>query len=274
MADVNKKEVRFHFGKNWKSFLHSLNEGRIKVAVDSLIFLLKKDDLSGVRFLDVGSGSGLFSLAARRLGAYVHSFDYDEDSVSCTATLKNRFFLNDDSWVVERGSVLDKSYLSTLGRFDVVYSWGVLHHTGKMWEAFQNVADLVEEDGALVIAIYNHQGIKSSFWKFVKITYCKSVIGRFGVLALFIPIFFVYNVFLSVVLQKNIFKTYKNERGMSIFHDWVDWLGGYPFEYAKVDQLFRYFRDRGFVLVELMSTSGLGTNQLVFRRSIKGKSKS
>jgi len=111
--------------------------------------MLNVESLEGKTFLDVGSGSGLSSLAACLLGAKVYSFDYDPKSVACTRELKRRYFPNDD-WVVESGSVLDKAYLSSLGQFDVVYSWGVLHHTGHMSEALVNVAPLVRPSGSLL----------------------------------------------------------------------------------------------------------------------------
>src|SRR6185369_14036983 len=132
-AEVNAGE-RFEFGKNWSRFLALLDERRIKEAEDSLKRMLEVETLEGKSFVDVGSGSGLFSLAARRLGAKVHSLDYDPNSVACTAELKRRYFPNDLSWRVEEGSALDRKYLASLGTFDVVYSWGVLHHTGKMWQ--------------------------------------------------------------------------------------------------------------------------------------------
>src|SRR5947209_7772779 len=126
---------RFTFGKNWANFLASLNDQRIKVAEESLQTMLGMKHLEGKRFLDIGCGSGLFSLAARRLGAEVYSFDFDPESVSCTNTLKSRFFPKPSGWTIEEGSALDNSYLASLGKFDVVYSWGVLHHTGAMWQA-------------------------------------------------------------------------------------------------------------------------------------------
>src|SRR3954452_16953624 len=128
---------RFAFGANWRSFLDGLRSDHVLRAEDSLRSLLGVENLSGWRFLDIGSGSGLFSLAAHRLGAQVHSFDYDPESVACTAELKRRFFPDDPAWTVERGSVLDRDYLAKLGAFDVVYSWGVLHHTGAMWTAIE-----------------------------------------------------------------------------------------------------------------------------------------
>src|SRR5688572_14449984 len=132
--DQHAREVsrgeRFEFGKNWSNFLSVVNEERIDQAVVSLRKLLGVDSLAGASFLDVGSGSGLFSLAAHRLGARVRSFDYDGSSVACTTEMRRRFAAPGAEWTVERGSVLDREYLTSLGRYDYVYSWGVLHHTG------------------------------------------------------------------------------------------------------------------------------------------------
>ncbi len=138
---------RFAFGENWARFLTLLDEDRIHMAEDSLKRMLGVENLHDKSFLDIGSGSGLFSLAARRLGARVHSFDYDPQSVACTHELKQRYFPNDAHWQIEEGSALDQNYLSALGQFDVVYSWGVLHHTGAMWEALGNVTSLVRGGG-------------------------------------------------------------------------------------------------------------------------------
>ncbi len=111
---------RFEFGKNWSRFLELLDDTRIKEAETSLKQMLSVDSLEGKSFIDVGSGSGLFSLAARRLGARVHSFDYDPNSVACTTELRRRYFPNDNAWKVEEASVLDQQYLNSLGTFDVV----------------------------------------------------------------------------------------------------------------------------------------------------------
>src|SRR5579871_3052389 len=169
-AEVGRGK-RFEFGANWSRFLTVLNDERIAQAETSLRGALGVQSLAGKTFVDVGSGSGLFSLAARRLGASVHSFDYDPESVACTRELRSRYFPNDESWTVEEGSVLDVPYLRRLGRFDVVYSWGVLHHTGAMWEALGNVVQLVAPGGQLFIAIYNDQGGASRRWRTLKRIY-------------------------------------------------------------------------------------------------------
>src|ERR1700737_1146844 len=112
---------RFEFGKNWAKFLELLNEDRIAAAVRSLQKMLGVETLAGKRFLDAGSGSGLFSLSARKLGAEVYSFDFDPHSVACPRELRTRFFPDDPAWTVDEASVLDTSYLARLGEFDVVY---------------------------------------------------------------------------------------------------------------------------------------------------------
>ncbi len=256
--------LRFEFGKNWASFLSTLDDERIRVAEDSIKDMLGVADLTGKTFLDAGSGSGLFSLAARRLGATVHSFDYDPSSVGCAVELRKRYFGGDQRWVIEQGSVLDEDYLSSLGTFDIVYSWGVLHHTGDMWNALGNAGELVNTDGMLFISIYNDQGAKSRSWERVKRLYNHSTAGRFVVCSIFIPIYFGGYTIVSIKRKENLFKTYKKERGMSITHDWYDWLGGLPFEVAKVEDLFHFYAGRGFRLHNIRTTNSLGTNQLVF----------
>jgi 2-polyprenyl-6-hydroxyphenyl methylase/3-demethylubiquinone-9 3-methyltransferase len=122
---------RFEFGKNWSQFLRVLDEERILKAEESLREMLEATSLQGKTFLDIGSGSGLFSLAARRLGAKVHSFDFDTNSFACTSELRRRFFSDDENWKVEQGSVLDRNYIAALGKFDIVYSWGGASSHGK-----------------------------------------------------------------------------------------------------------------------------------------------
>ena len=265
-----RRERRFEFGRNWRRFLSTLDEERILEAERSLQLMLEAGTLEGKSFLDIGSGSGLFSLAARRLGARVHSFDYDAESVACTQELKQRFFAGDADWTIERGSVLDADYVKRLGQFDIVYSWGVLHHTGAMWQALENARLPVSIGGRLFIAIYNGQEHKSRLWLRVKRFYCSGAAGRILVPALFIPYFIMGGLAKDLLRGRNPvarYTEYKKSRGMSIFHDWIDWLGGYPFEVAKPEEIFGFYRERGFVLEKLVTCGGgLGNNQFVFTR--------
>ena len=262
---------RFEFGKNWARFLKTLNDGKIQEAERSLQSYLETKTLAGKSFLDIGSGSGLFSLAARRLGARVHSFDYDPRSVSCTLELKRRYFPDDSGWTVESGSALDEAYLRSLGTFDVVYSWGVLHHTGDMWRALANAALPVASGGKLFIAIYNDQGTASRRWTKVKKLYNRTPRPlRFLVVA---PSFWVlyWRRLIKDFLRGTPFRTIrdygKNARGMSFWRDLVDWVGGYPFEVATPGRIFDFYRERGFLLTRLETCGGsLGCNQFVFER--------
>ena len=88
---------------------------------------------------------------ARRLGATVTSFDYDPQSVACTRELRRRYFPDDAAWTVTEGSVLDRAFVDGLGTFDIVYSWGVLHHTGAMWDAIGLAAERVAPGGQFFI---------------------------------------------------------------------------------------------------------------------------
>lgn len=261
-----KEGKRFEFGKNWQSFLRTLTDERISIAEASIKTMLGVDSLSGKTVLDIGCGSGLFSLSARRMGARVHSFDFDPASVACAQELRSRYFPGDPDWVIEEGSVLDENFIQKLGTFDIVYSWGVLHHTGSMWTALENAATRVGENGALFIAIYNDQGWKSRMWKRVKELYCSGKLGRAVASCIFIPYFFLLALVSSILKRENVFNGYKKNRGMSITHDWHDWLGGLPFEVASVDEIFQFFQKKGFILNNITTTPGLGNNQFVFTR--------
>ncbi len=276
--DTHATEVargeRFEFGDNWARFLSVLDEERICAAERGLQRMLQVERLDGVRFLDIGSGSGLSSLAARRLGAHVHSFDYDAQSVACTSELRRRYFPDDDRWTVERGSALDAEYLRRLGQFDIVYSWGVLHHTGQMWHALENAAIPVAQGGKLFIAIYNDTGTQSRRWHAIKRIYngIPKLARKPFAVAVTAPA--EAKALAGAVLRRRpgdylrSWTEYRRRRGMSKWHDIVDWVGGYPYEFATPDQIFDFYRARGFTLVKMKCGGvGLGCNEFVFDRT-------
>ena len=170
-TNTNAAEIaageRFEFGQNWSQFLASVDDERIQQAEQSLKEMLEVDSLEGKTFLDIGSGSGLFSLAARRLGARVHSFDFDPKSVACTRELKKNYFGDDDSWKIQEASALDTEFMNSLGQYDIVYSWGVLHHTGNLWLAMENAQARVAPGGKFFIALYNDTGSQSARWYWI-----------------------------------------------------------------------------------------------------------
>ena len=279
VMDQHEAEVRegqrFEFGKNWTRFLLHLTDDRIRIAERSMIHLLGRTRLDGMRFLDIGSGSGLFSLVARRLGADVTSFDYDPNSVACTGELRRRYYPEDPGWRVLRGSVLDPQFLRGLGQFDIVYSWGVLHHTGAMEAAFANTIPAVKEGGQLSIAIYNDLGAKTDWWwrikrrynslpRLLRLPFALGIIGSAEA-----------RIFAAHLRRREpaaYFRTwtdYQNTsaRGMSRWHDWIDWIGGFPYERADIDTIVDRFGNDGFLLENLISRSqGTGCNEFVFRR--------
>lgn len=240
---------RFEFDKNWQRFLLMLNEERIVESEKSLMLMLEVDNLREKSFLDIGAGSGLFSLAAKRLGARVFSFDFDTLSVACTKELKRHYFPEDQNWSVEQGNVLDTDYLTSLGKFDVVYAWGVLHHTGCMWKALENIAQLVREGGKLFISVYNDQGNASRRWTGIKVLYSKSKRPIKLIIVLGVGAYWEMRSALARLMQfKNPppFKDRirnKRERVMSVWHDLVDWVGGYPFEVAKPELIFDFLQE-------------------------------
>ena len=272
MAATSQEEIaageRFAFGENWRRFLSVLDEDRIVRAENSLRGMLEVSDLHGKTFLDIGCGSGLFSLAARRLGARVHCFDFDPQSVACAQELRRRYFPEDPDWRIEQGSALDGGYLAGLGSFDVVYSWGVLHHTGSMWQALGNAADRVAPPGKLFIAIYNDQGQISNRWRAIKRAYNQLPDGLRFLVAVPVLVHLYWRRTLKDFLRGRPFETWRNEgkeRGMSAWRDLIDWVGGYPFEVAKPEAILEFYLRRGFTLTRLTTCGGsLGCNEYVF----------
>lgn len=262
-----KEGERFQFGKNWNSFLSTLTDERINVAETSLKRMIGTDDFGGRSFLDIGCGSGLFSLAAKNLNAKVHSLDFDLDSVNCAKYLKEKFHKDSDDWTVEEASVLDADHMGSVGQYDIVYSWGVLHHTGNMHLALENAALPVKDGGILFIAIYNDQGGKSKVWLRIKEIYNANFLGK-AIMSLFFFGYFGFRSFLSDVMSfKNPIKSYgeyKRRRGMSRVHDWRDWIGGLPFEVGTPELIFDFYKERGFQLERMKTTNTLGCNEFVF----------
>ncbi len=268
---------RVEFGKRQSRFLSQLDDERIAEAENSLKTMLRVETLSGKKFLDIGTGSGLYSLAARRLGARVHSFDSDAQAVACAIELRRRYFPEDVDWKIEEGSALDEDFVKSLGEFDVVYAWGVLDSTGEMRRALDVASHAVAPSGKLFIAIHNDAGSQSARWKWIKRTYqnlpalLKAPFAALAVApgeaqAALRSVFEMQpdgsDVY-SLACQRE-----RHEGGAHRWHDIVDWVGGSPYEVATPDEIFDFYRARGFTLMMLKCGHrvGLGCNEFVFVR--------
>lgn len=262
---------RFGFGANWASFSNQMDEERFDQAVSSLQNLFGLDAFENKRFLDIGCGSGLFSLAAASLGARVVSIDYDPQSVSCAKSFKAKGGFLDDQWEIHQGSVLDQSLIDQLGKGDLVYCWGVAHHTGKMREAIANVASLVSVNGLLCLAVYNDQGGASKRWLRTKQIYNELPRAIRPAFAVVVAAYHELRFALARLsrlenpMPFSDWKKKKIDRGMSVWHDWVDWIGGLPFEVARPDEIVTQLRAEGFILEKLKTVgSGWGCNEFLF----------
>ena len=264
--------AHYAFGKNWKRFAADLDAARISHAVRELARLIPPIDVAGKTFLDVGSGSGLSALAALRLGAMrVEAVDLDPDSVATSRAVLGRFAPG-TAWRVQEGSALELDP-AVLGRFDIVYSWGVLHHTGAMWRAIGACLPLVAEGGLLVLALYRKTPI-CGFWRWEKRLYSRAPQILRAMIAALYKTAYVAGLLATGRNPGAYIRAYVSNRGMSWRTDVEDWLGGYPYESVSPDELCAALGERGFEAVRSFTKPArlggfLGTHcdEYVFRKS-------
>lgn len=252
----------FKFGENWASFSKNIDESRIEDAMRSLKALFGENGIANQSFLDLGCGSGLFSIAATQLGARkVLGVDVDPlsvDTSQCNATQ----WLKDLSLLSFRQlSVLDTDQINKLDTFDIVYSWGVLHHTGNMELALENAAGRVAPNGILMIAIYNKHW-SSLPWKIVKWFYNRmGYLGQKVLIWMCMPVIFIAK---WIVTFNN---PLKMQRGMEFIHNVVDWVGGYPYEYASIAEMTATLEKIGFEMLNVSPAKvPTGCNEFVCRK--------
>lgn len=269
MADLRQRETHFEFGANWADFARCIDDARIANAEHCLRKLIG-GDLAGKTFLDIGCGSGLSALAAIRLKASkLNAVDIDENSVATTEALLS-LRADHSQWTVGRRSIFEMEPM-TDGTYDIVYSWGVLHHTGAMWEAIGRAASLVAPDGRLVIAIYQRTP-SCVFWTWEKRLYNQGP----GWLAAWIRgAYKTAYVGALVVMGRNPVRyvaEYGKHRGMRWSNDVHDWLGGYPYESASSRQIDDFLTKFGFSCESHVPANtrlgllGTGCSEYVYRR--------
>jgi SAM-dependent methyltransferase len=270
MRREDQAEERFEFGRNWKKYVEkSFDPERVDVAKAHLCRFLQRIDLRGVTFLDIGCGSGLHSLAALQLGAIdVVSFDYDAKSVEATLVL-HRYAGRPQHWRILQGSVLDAEFMASLPKVDVVYSWGVLHHTGNVWQAIRNAAIPLGPGGLFYIALYSadvHKDPPAEFWLTVKRKYLTaSTWGKRRMEWWYIWQFQMGRRVSALPIVARRMLEYKKNRGMSYFTDIRDWLGGWPMEFCYDDDVTKFVTATlGMDLVTMKT--GEANTEFLFRK--------
>jgi 2-polyprenyl-3-methyl-5-hydroxy-6-metoxy-1,4-benzoquinol methylase len=264
--------LQFDFGKNWANYsTHAISVKRVAQArADFVALHAEIGGVAGKSFLDVGFGQGLSLLSAAAEGARVFGIDIDP---KCEEILRRnqRFFpeLRELRVPVTVGSILDEATVeraraaSPYGDgYDVVHSWGVLHHTGNMELGVQNAASLVRRRGYLVVALYNRHW-SSRPWLLLKFIYCKSPLALQNLLVRALaPVIYVAKWLVTKEDPR------KQSRGMDFFYNVVDWVGGYPYEYASEAEVMGLIQPLGFNCIKFVASQvPTGCNEFVFQRA-------
>lgn len=269
MSKLESIESHYKFGANWNEYSKKISDEEIETAITGLKKLLPENlDVKNKTFLDIGSGSGIHSLAALRMGfKHVHSIDYDPDSVKTTTEVINRYYKG-QNYRIEHASILD---YKTEPSYDVVYSWGVLHHTGNMTKAITKSSELVAENGLLILALYSKTRF-CGLWTIEKSIYSKLPLFIQKLLGYIWSILVLMLISLVKLINPNKFlKDYKQTRGMDFFHDTFDWLGGYPYESITLSELKSHLSHKFTSVIEFPyegSNGLLGTGcfEVTFRK--------
>lgn len=261
----SNQPATFSFGENWQSYIKTINQASVESSHADIDNWLGANTISGKKVLDIGCGSGIHSLVFFMLGAAeVVSFDVDPKSVQATKILWTNAG-RPANWKIIEGSILDNEFVANLGSvYDIVYSWGVLHHTGALWEAIQNACRLPKIGGFLWIAIYIkgptypiHLALKQKYNR-------SSLLGKKKMIAKEI----------MLIMRKRLRKhqnplkwNQKHARGMNVYHDLIDWLGGLPYEVASLKEVKDFVLPKGYTAEKIFEGHEGGNNIYLFLRT-------
>ncbi len=242
-------DTHFGFGENWADYAKHIEEDKIQKAEEGVFKLVPKETLSGKTWLDIGCGSGLHSLAALRGGIKsAVCVDFDPNSVATTKSVLNAHW-DQKNFIAFQQNILEDPGDESLKKegFEIVYSWGVLHHTGDMWEAITRASAYVAPGGLFVIALYKKTPLCGA-WAVEKKLY--SALPKWAR----VPFDYLYACafcLAKLLLRQNPVKyinEYQKQRGMRFMTDVRDWMGGYPYESASPEEVEAFMKDKGFTL--------------------------
>ncbi|MCC6467676.1 MAG: methyltransferase domain-containing protein [Alphaproteobacteria bacterium] len=264
-------EARFEFGKNWASYAEGVGAAQVDHATRCLENLVPRESLTGKSFLDLGCGSGLHSLAALRLGAArVTAIDYDPVAVETARRLLSLHGATGNGGATVRQGDILRLTPAAIGRHDIVYSWGVLHHTGDMFAAIARAAALTRPEGLLVLALYRRTPLCPA-WRIEKRIYSASPAWlQDAILAAYMAAYRL-RLALTGTDYAAFLADYVQARGMEFRHNARDWLGGYPYESIAPDRLRSLMAEMGFREVRTVVAPahwglfGSGCDEYVFR---------
>ena len=268
-------ESHFSFGENWAQYAEKIDERRIEEAEKSLIRLVGRESIQGRTFLDIGCGSGLFSLAALRLGCQrLLAVDLDPHSVQTTCKTLERYAPAGANWDCRRISVFDLDP-AKVGTFDIVYSWGVLHHTGAMYKAIEKASAMVKPEGMLTLALYGKTPF-CGLWRIEKRIYSRSPKGVQRAIEKVYSAVVAARLALKGESLKKRRETYFQQRGMDMYHDTRDWLGGYPYESISPQEAMTFMHKLGFEPIRSfvcpsIGLLGAGCDEYSFTKSLPQK---
>jgi SAM-dependent methyltransferase len=265
---MSQEIAPFSFGKNWENFIRlNFSEERVEIARKHLLDFIEQPDLKDKYFLDIGCGSGIHSLAAFKSDTKkIVSLDVDPYSVETTKRIREMNG-NPPNWEVLQGSILDENFITGLEPADIVYSWGVLHHTGDLWRAVRNAATLIRKGGIFYIAIYEKTS-HSDYWIAIKKMYNRSP----SLVKKILEVGYVWNTFFKTLSPSKIkasldyIRSYKKSRGMEFWTDVRDWLGGWPYEPATLEEVCN-FCEKELGLEKIKVKTGEANIEYIFKRA-------
>lgn len=249
----------FLFGKNWQNFSKfALNEDKVDQGRKAFQELFGDISFKGKKFLDIGFGQGLAIHFAGESGAECMGIDIDSENLKAIKET-NRFFKLELPQVKIQ-SILEEPFVEEhRQQFDIVHSWGVLHHTGDMERALEHAAQLVKPGGIFVMAIYNRHWSSLAWWWIKKIYNMSPEWMKGLMISVFYPIIY----FAKWLVTK---KNPKDKlRGMDFYYDVIDWVGGFPYEYASLEEITNKIEQKGFICKKTIPANvPTGCNEFLF----------